>query len=598
MALSHLQITPDFLRGVRDAVDIVAIASDHTRLRKAGRRWSGLCPLHKEKTPSFSVDPEQGLFYCFGCGAGGDGIRLHMALSGDDFPAAVEALARRFGVPIPAAGPARRTRGEEGPDLEPVLAAAEEFFRGELARSEPARSYLARRRVPAELVARFGLGYAPDGWRSLLGALSPRFPVADLLAAGLVTRPEGGGDPYDRFRHRLVFPIRDAAGRLVGFGGRTLGDDKAKYLNTAETVRFHKSSLLYGLDQAKRAAREGGRLVLVEGYFDLLAVAAAGEPAVVASMGTALTPEQVRLLARWAEEVAVAYDGDSAGAAAAERALPLLLAERLTVRRARLPAGQDPDSLRLAAGEEALAALLAEAPDFVLLELERLVPADAHRQPHLQARAAAGVTALLAPIPDPVLRYGYGRLAADRLRVPAELLWGRLGVDREGLKPTPAVPRREVASLDEEVLWLLLRPGGEGLEGAELPVPEVFFDLPCRNIYAVYRALYERDGAPPALGEVLAAVAAAGPEVDRLARLLLEREDSPGATGPMGRLRGCLDKLNRRWQKQRLRELANEIHEAARQGDPARLDALLGERDRLNRALHSLQPPNQGTGPA
>jgi len=594
MALSHLQITPDFLRAVRDAIDIVAIASDHTRLRKAGRRWSGLCPLHREKTPSFSVDPEQGLFYCFGCGAGGDGIRLHMALTGDDFPAAIEALARRFGVPIPTTPGPRRPRSGEEPDLEPVLTAAAEYFRHELERSETARAYLARRRVSPELAARFGLGYAPEGWRGLLTALAPRHPVERLLAAGLVARPESGGEPYDRFRHRLIFPIRDAAGRLVGFGGRALGDDKAKYLNTAETARFHKSALLYGLDQAKRAAREGGRLVLVEGYFDLLAVAAAGEPAVVASMGTALTPEQVRLCARWAEEVVIAYDGDGAGVAAAARALPLLLAERLAVRRAHLPAGQDPDSLRQAAGDEALQRVLAAARDFVLLEIERLVPADAHREPRLQARGAAAVTELLGTIPDPVLRYGYGRLAAERLRIPAELLWGRLRLDRKALVPAAPRPRREVGSLDEEVLWLLLRPGGERLARAELPAPEVFFDAACRNIFAAYSALYEREGAPPDLGQVLAAVAVAGPEVDRLARLLLEREDSP-ETG--GRLRELLDNLNRRWRRQRLRELANEIREAVRQGEPARLDALLSERDQLNRALHSLQPRNQGPGP-
>lgn len=599
MALSHVHLTPDLVRAVREAADIVAIAGEHTRLRKAGRRWSGLCPIHKEKTPSFSVDAEQGLFYCFGCGAGGDAIRLHMAMSGDDFPAAIESLARRFGVPLPTVAPGRRgERTQEEPSLEAVLLAAAEFFTRELERSPEARAQLARRRVPPELAKRFALGYAPNGWRGLLGALSPRFAQAELEAAGLVARPESGGEAYDRFRNRLIFPIRDAAGRLVGFGGRTLGDDKAKYLNTAETARFRKGTLLYGLDLAKRRAREGGRLVLVEGYFDLLAVVASGEEAVVASMGTALTVEQAKLAARYAEQLVVAYDGDEAGEAASRRALPLLLAERLAVRRARLPAGQDPDSLRLAAGEGALAKLLADAPDLALLELDRLIPPDAHRDPQRRAKAAAAVTEMLKPIPDAVLRYSYGRLAADRLGVPADLLWGRLGVSREELVasvPRPEGPPSAVRSHEEELLTLLLDPAAAPPPFAALPGPEVFLDAACRNIFAAYRALYEREGRAPELREVMGALAAGGADVDRLARLLLERGDGPEVGG---RLQESLDNLRRRWQKQRLRELATDIREAERQGDPARLGSLLAEKSRLSRDLHSLQPTNRREDPS
>ena len=368
--------------------------------------------------------------------------------------------------------------------------------------------------MPAELVRRFALGYAPNGWRGLLGALSPRHSHAELEAAGLIARPEGGGEPYDRFRHRLIFPIRDTGGRLVGFGGRTLGDDKAKYLNTAETARFRKGSLLYGLDLAKRKAREEGRLVLVEGYFDLLAVVASGEEAVVASMGTALTVDQARLAARYAEQLVLAYDGDEAGEAASRRALPLLLAERLSVRRARLPAGQDPDSLRLGAGDEALAKLLADAPDLVQLELDRMIPGDAHRDPQARARAATAVTEMLKPISDTVLRYSYGRLAADRLGVPADLLWARLGVGRETLVAAVAGPeaaRSTVRSLEEEALSLLLDPASPP-PSARRPAgpPEVFLDRVCRNIFAAYRALYEREGRSPELREVMGALAAEG----------------------------------------------------------------------------------------
>ncbi len=592
--LGNVQITPQLVQAVRDAVDVVALASEHTRLRKSGRRFQGLCPLHKEKTPSFSVDPVQGLFYCFGCGQGGDAIKLHMLLSGDDFPAAIESLAGRYGIPLPARGE-RRRGGRPERDLEGALTAAAEFFTEQLEQHPPAQKYLESRQVPRELAARFGVGYAPESWHALQQALERRVPAADLEAAGLIAKSERGGELYDRFRHRLMFPIHNASGRLVGFGGRALGDDKAKYLNTAETESFHKGTLLYGLHQAKRAIRETGRAYLVEGYFDVLGTVAAGVEGAVAGMGTALTPEQARLLARYAEEVVVGYDGDRAGEAAHLRALPLLLAEGLGARRARFPAGHDPDSLRLAEGEAAVRAAFEKAPDAVALELERLVPAGAAREPRLQAKAAREVTELLRPIPDAILRFAYARLAAERLRVPPEMLARRLegaGDRPAGQRPgagaaAPAAPaQRLVRTLEEEVLARLLSAaGGEPLPPpADLPPPEVFFDADCRNIYRAFRTLYgEGDGSPPEARAVLAALGSEGRAIDRVAQVLLEGEFNPGKPG----LGESLDKLERRWRRQRLRELSSEIDEAQRLGDEPRLESLLREKTGLSRVLHA-----------
>nr|HRC87561.1 DNA primase [Thermoanaerobaculia bacterium] len=417
-----------------------------------------------EKTPSFSVDADQGLFYCFGCGAGGDAIKLHMLTTGDDFPAAIEALAFKFGVSLPAAATAERGSSNAERGRERALAAAQEFFRKSLERSAVAQGYLEGRRVPPELVERFGLGYAPEGWRELLTALGGKVPLADLEAAGLATRGERAERPYDRFRHRLMFPIHGPTGRLVGFGGRTLGDDRAKYINTAETAEFHKSRLLYGLHLAKRAARESGRLLLVEGYFDVVAAVAAGVEATVASMGTALTQEQSQLLARYCDEVIVGYDGDSAGETAARRALPILTVAKLSVRRARFGEGEDPDSLRLSAGPEAVALAVAQAQDLVESEIERLASEGA-ASPHTQARAASAVAELLAAIPDSIVRLGYGRMAAARLGVPLSLLRQRMtsGVRREepprapeAAKPAIASEARLVPSAEERVLQLLL----------------------------------------------------------------------------------------------------------------------------------------------
>lgn len=600
MALSNLQLNPQFVQAVREAVDILEIAGAHAKLQRVGRKWKALCPFHKEKTPSFQLDPDQGLYYCFGCGKGGDAIKLHMELTGDDFPAAMEALARRFGVPIPAPAPRRAGGGgkSDAPrDLEAVLEAAAEFFTAALAQAPVARRYLEERKIPAELTARYRLGFAPDGWRNLTAALHPRIAMADLLDAGLVARPEGGGEPYDRFRNRLIFPIKSGTGRLVGFGGRTLGDDKAKYVNTAETDRFHKGSILFGLDSAKRAMRESGKVFLVEGYFDQLAAVASGIEAAVASMGTALTPEQAKLLARHAEEVVVGYDGDTAGEAAARRALPILLAEGLAVRRARFAAGEDPDSLRLARGEGALAEAVAGAEDLILLELDRLVPADAHRNPHVRAKAAKEVMVLLAPVKDTVLRYSYGRIAAERLGLPAHLLLQRLGVGpkplAEAFSSSPAQPAAGGPSpgrgAEEALLRCLLWIGDaqRPAPGLEALPPELAFEDPqLRNIYALFLALYRDSGKLPGTADLRRRLSDGDGISDRASMLLLESADSVGEPAPEMHLKGLWE----RWLDSQRADLNRELRRIEISGDQHRIEEILKELEALKRRRYSAAP--------
>jgi len=590
MSLSNLQLNPQFVQAVRDAIDIVDVASGYTKLTRAGRKWKGLCPLHKEKTPSFNVDADLGFFKCFGCGQGGDAIKLHMLLTGDDFAAAMEALASRYGVqlPAPAAHRGSRARAESEADPEAILEAAATWFREELARSEFAKGYLERRKLPAELVERYGLGFAPEGWRNLLGRFDGRFSTGDLLDVGLAVRPEGGGEPYDRFRNRLIFPIRNAAGRLVGFGGRTLGDDLAKYVNTAETERFKKSTLLYGLDQAKRAIRDGRRAFLVEGYVDVLASIAAGIDTAVASMGTSLTPEQARLLARFSDEVVVGYDGDEAGETAGRRALPILLGQGLAVRRARFPPGEDPDSVRLKVGASAVRAAYEEAEDLVVGELERLAPSDLHRNPHARSKAGKAVTELLNAIPDAIVRYGYARIAADRLGVPATLLWQRLG-GREALTAAlaPAASERTPGRrAEEEAIRTLLVAADRGAElppAHLLPPPEAFLDPELRKFFEAFRGLYLA-GTSPTVRAVLAAAGDPGDlsgAGERAAALLLESEDSTVSPA------AALFPLRRRWLRERLRELNREISDAERRGDRDRTSELMAEKVTVNGELHS-----------
>ncbi|MEM7483329.1 MAG: DNA primase [Acidobacteriota bacterium] len=601
MAFGNIDLTPQLVQAVRDAIDIVDIAADHTRLTPKGQRHEGLCPLHKEKTPSFSVDPDRGLYYCFGCGAGGDAIKLHMELSGDDFPAAIESLALRYGVPI-TARKNRRRKGDEA-DIEGALAAAEEFFRDRLMKSKAAYEYLRRRRIPEELIERFGLGYAPDGWQHMLDALRGKVGAKDLIAAGLAGRSKKSGDLYDRFRHRLMFPIHNTSGRLVGFGGRTLGDDKAKYINTRETDRFHKGTLLYGLFQARRAARETGRVVLTEGYFDVIAAAAAGFDASVASMGTSLTADQAHLIGRFAEEVVIGYDGDRAGEEAFRRSLPILLAEGLAVYRASFGEGHDPDSLRLADGEKAVARAIDHAPDGILAEIERLTPPGVTGEPQAQARAAREVVTLLRPIPDAVLRYGYLNRAAGRLDLPVEVLGkGQVEASREarfrsGPQPQeregerPLAPPGPVRSTEERVLRQLLSGESEIPSAEALPPPEVFLDPQCRNIFRVFCTLYRENGEAPASDAVLAGLQ--GPargqgtgEVDRFALVLLQT--SFGSEGPG--LEESLGLLTRRWRQGRLKELAREIQEAQKAADAERLDRLVREKTELSHLVHGGRP--------
>jgi DNA primase len=584
VTLGNVHITPQLVQAVRDAIDIVEIASEHTRLQKAGRRYRGLCPLHKEKTPSFSIEPDQGLFYCFGCGVGGDAIKLYMQLSGDDFPAAIESLARRYGIPLPSRKSSSRGKSAEE-DLGAVLEAAATFFGEQLERSDFARAYLEKRGFSSEIWERYGLGYAPDGWSNLVSALRNRFPLAQLEKAGLIARSEKrGGEPYDRFRQRLMFPIHGTSGRLLGFGGRTLAEDRAKYINTAGTSRFQKGLLLYGMHLVRREIRDNGKAVLVEGYFDVLGAVASGVEGVVASMGTALTREQATLLGRYANEVIVGYDRDRAGVAAYRRALPILLQQGLVVRLAEFGAGHDPDSLRQEKGPESVREAIAEARDAVLLEIERLTPVSVHRDPVSRTRAAHEIAALLHAVRDRILRYSYAQGAAERLGMPVEMLL------RPGRRESGETPPGEsagasdflVTSIEERLLQLFLA-GEEPLPAFEaLPPPEAFLDRELRNIFAVFCDLYSSEGERPEPRQVTDALSAGGLPVDRVARLLLE---GPFASRP-GEAEAPLLQLKRRWHKQRRKELSIAIEEAQRAGELDRLQRLIEEKTELSRAIH------------
>jgi DNA primase len=426
MTSSDLDINDNVLAELRSACDIVVVIGDHTTLKKAGRSWKGLCPFHNERTPSFTVDRDKGLYHCFGCGAGGDVIHFVRQMDRLEFPEAVEVLASRFGVTIPRRqriGP----RDDRRDRLFEALSAAQRFFAERLARPDStAATYLEGRGVPVELWTMLGLGHAPDSWDSLAKALTAAYPEDLLIEAGLLSpRGEGKGTgAYDRFRDRLIFVVRDDRGRAVGFGGRALSPEgEPKYLNSPESPVFSKKRLLYGLFEGRESIRKHDRVVLVEGYFDHLALVRAGIQETVASMGTALTPEQTEKLRRLCPSAVVCYDGDSAGRNATRGALQLLLAQGFDARVARLPAGEDPYDLLQREGPDSVARAIDQAPAYLTWLLEDLKPTEAGLESGEKRERIGKILEILKMIPDRILRYEEYRKLSAAVSVPLEVLW-------------------------------------------------------------------------------------------------------------------------------------------------------------------------------
>lgn len=345
---------------IRERIRLDELIGQHVALRRSGRTFKGLCPFHTEKTPSFTVDPERGFWRCFGCGARGDVFDFVEQVEKITFSEAMERLARQLGLTYQRRGESREQRSERD-RLYEVNGLAHRFFREELGRSREAQEYLLRRGLDAETIESFGIGYAPAGWEALLGHLSRQRADMDAARrAGLVR--DGGRGPHDYFSDRIIFPIRDVQGRAIGFGGRALAADAVpKYLNTPETPVFVKGKVWYGLDRARAAISEAKQAIAVEGYMDLVALHQAGITNSVANLGTAITADHVSILRRYAEELVLAYDGDSAGVTAALRSAALFEQAQCDVRVAELPPGEDPDTLVKGQGAAAFRDLVARA---------------------------------------------------------------------------------------------------------------------------------------------------------------------------------------------------------------------------------------------
>ncbi len=566
------RIPEDLVAQVRAQADIVEVVSEYVPLKRRGRNYFGLCPFHTERTPSFSVNPELGIFHCFGCGVGGDVFGFLMKIEGISFYEAVRRLADRYGIPLP------EVSQEDGTEvLYRANAFAEEFYR-KLLWGDPAgdraRKYLEERGIGRGVAERFGLGYAPPGWEGLVRAASSRGIRPEVLEkAGLALRRRSGGY-YDRFRDRLTFPIHNPAGRPVAFGARVLGEGEPKYLNSPETPIYHKGRVLYGISQAREAVRREGEAVVVEGYMDLLRLFSAGVENVVAVAGTAFTPHQAQLLRRYAERVVLCFDADRAGSEAALRGGGVLLEAGLEVRIVELPPGHDPDSFVRDEGREEFLRRVRKARPMVEHLLERVRKAEDLSSVEGRRRAAKTLAGLLARIGDELRRDLWIGRASEALGVREEVLRAVVARERKGGgepgEPRPVrAPLREVGSpAQRELLKILF----------SLPelAPRIVEEVELERFEGVLRSAAEvayeavREERKPTVSDVLAKTGDEG-LAEELAALLQEGFDRDQAHKVLA---DAIASVRREGVRKEMERTAKELKEAERSGDQERVDAL------------------------
>jgi DNA primase len=426
-------ISTESLERLKGAADIVEVISAHTDLRRSGTRWVGLCPFHDERTPSFSVDAQDKLYHCFGCGVGGDVIKFVEEKDGLGFAEAVETLADRYGVELEREqeDPRAEAQRQHRRRLQQLLERSASYYSNYLWESKEAgkaRDYLAERGLAEPVLRDFGVGFAPSAWDKILVAgQRAGFTVPEMYSVGLVQKGRQGGE-YDRFRSRIMFPIRDARGRVLGFGGRAMRSDQgAKYVNTAETDFFHKSKILYGLDRARAAMTKANQALVVEGYTDVLALHQAGLEGAVGVMGTAITPDQVATLSGVVDEVVLALDADAAGQEAMLRAQRVAGGRRMRLRVAAMPEGVDPAELMAEdGGAERFRLVVEKAAELTDFQVGLVLDRTDVSSPVERDKALAEVAPILAGMGEGASQSELVRRVADRLDLEPATVMGRV----------------------------------------------------------------------------------------------------------------------------------------------------------------------------
>src|SRR5216684_21285 len=561
-----------FAEKVKQQADIVRVVGEYVRLKKTGKDFSGLCPFHQEKTPSFTVSPIKQIFYCFGCGKGGDVYNFVMDMEKCEFPEAVKVVAEKCGIAIPRQkerSPEERKENQQRTVLVEMHREAQTFFVKQVEgtpEGKAARAYLEDRGLDKDAIARFGIGYAPSGGDALLRQLKPKYNEKLLVESGLVSRDQNGGRLFDRFRRRITFPISNESGKIVAFGARALGDDMPKYMNSPETPIYSKSNVLYHMDRAKEALRRQDFAILVEGYMDVIAVARAGISNVVASCGTSLAEPQIKLLGRFTRRVIVNYDPDTAGQAATERSLSLLLEQDFEVRVLALPPvgnkKADPDLFIREMGADAYLKLLKEAPPYVDYLIARARQMDLTTGEGKQ-RALNFLLPYIQKIPNGILRSEWATRIAQQLRIDEPLL-------------RPALIGRAAKPVERRLIRMLAEAEGFRQELAKhLQNAHLYHGLETEKIFAAL-VIASLSGQPVQATEVGAMLE----ERDRrlLFEILFEEANEPTWEEAMS----CIEALQNRQAERELADVQRSI-----EANPAapELRGLLEKKQQLMRRL-------------
>jgi DNA primase len=587
-----------FIDDLRRQADIVRVIQDYVSLKKKGANWMACCPFHQEKTPSFSVNPAKDIYYCFGCGKGGSVYTFVMEIERVTFPEAVKIVAEKASVPLPVMENDQKfeARRKDADEIIELNSWALEWWEAQLedggTGARAAREYLLKREIKDETRAAFRLGYAPDSWDGLSSHLKSRgASVEQIERSGLVVMKEAGGS-YDRFRGRLIFPVLDAQGRAVAFGGRTLSPEgEPKYLNSPETAAYTKGRHLFGLHLTRDDIRRRKFAILVEGYLDLIIPYQFGVRNMVASLGTALTPEQAKLLGRFARKVVVNYDGDRAGVQAAKRAIETLLAEDFDTKVLVLPDGADPDEFIRTQGVEAYHERRGRALPHIQFVLDQAVHERNLLRPADKAAAVDEVLPFVRAVRNGIQKREYFDIAMDTLRVEERALRNELWqtikagagssgggstniqqkvVRAAGAQPTVAEQRLlELLFTDEEVRRAIL-PRLEAADTEALPTA------------AIFRALIELEesGAPFDAAALMSKTEEDAVAADFVPLLLMaeaQREDDEAADDLLKIAESCLTALRLMMIDRRINELTAELATAERAGDTERRNQLVLE---------------------
>jgi DNA primase len=555
-----------FADKVKQQADIVRVVGEYVRLKKSGQNFTGLCPFHGEKTPSFAVHPTKQIFHCFGCGKGGDVFSFVMEMEKCQFPEAVRIVAEKCGIALPRPkerSPEERKENQQRAVLTEMHREAQIFFAKQLettGEGKAARAYLEDRGLDQDSIARFGIGYAPSGGDLLLRHLKQKYPDKLLADSGLVSKDQNSARLFDRFRRRITFPIANESGKIVAFGCRALGDDQPKYLNSPETPIYSKSNVLYHLDRAKDALRRQDFAVLVEGYMDAIAAARAGISNVVASCGTSLAEPQIKLLGRFTKRVIVNYDPDTAGQAATERSISLLLEHDFEVRVLALPAvgdkKADPDLFIREKGAEAYIKALKEAPPYVDYLIARARQMDLTTGEG-KLRALNFLLPYVQKIPNGLLRSEWATRISQQLRIDEPVLRAALNKAaaerRSEVKTNPELVGRAAKPVERRLIRMLVEAEVFKKELAQqLQQDRLYQGLETEKIFAALIVAGLSDQPMPST-EIAALLE------ERERRLFFEILFEEAHEGTWEEAESCMEALRARRTEQELAQVQREI---------------------------------------